>query len=135
MKPTVSSQKCLPSRLTALLLWAGCLLWLSLTPNPPSPPSALLAWDKLQHAGAYALLALLLGRFFCLWRPLSRQPWRSAWFVAVAFGGLIEILQGTLSDVRQAEWGDLLANAVGATLVVMLANVREYRLRRQSTSK
>lgn len=135
MNQTVSYRKCLLSRLTALLLWVGCLLWLSLTPSPPSPPSALLAWDKLQHAGAYALLTLLLGRFFILWRPLSRHSWRSAWLVAIVFGGLIEILQGTLSDIRQAEWGDLMANAIGATLVVVIANAREYRLRRQSTSR
>ncbi len=135
MNQTVSYRKCLLSRLTALLLWAGCLLWLSLTPSPPSPPSALLAWDKLQHAGAYALLTLLLGRFFILWRPLSRHSWLSAWLVAVVFGGLIEILQGTLSDIRQAEWGDLMANAIGASLVVVIANAREYRLRRQSTSR
>jgi VanZ family protein len=94
-----------------------------------------LAWDKLQHAGAYALLTLLFGRFFVLWQPLSRHSWRSAWLVAVVFGGLIEILQGTLSDVRQAEWGDLMANAIGATLVVVIANARECRLRRQSTSR
>jgi VanZ family protein len=135
MHQTIFSRTCRLARLAALLLWAGCLLWLSLTPSPPPSPSALLSWDKLQHAGAYALLTLLCGRFFTQWRPLSRQPWRAAWIVAVLFGGLIEILQGTLSAVRQAEWGDLAANAIGATLVVALAAAREYRLRRQSTSR
>jgi VanZ family protein len=134
MKQTVSCRKCLLVRLTALLLWAGCLLWLSLVPNPPSPPLVQLSWDKLQHAGAYALLTLFAGRFIIQWRPLSRHPWFYAWMAAVAFGGLIEILQGTLTGVRHAEWGDLVANAVGGILVVAAATARECRLRRKSTS-
>lgn len=132
MKPTVFCRTCLLARLTALLLWAGCLLWLSLTPNPPTAPSGLLSWDKLQHAGAYALLTLLAGRFFSQWRPLNRNPWFFALIVAVFCGGLIEILQGTLTDVRRAEWGDLVADAVGGMLVVAAARVRERRLRRRS---
>jgi VanZ family protein len=135
MNQTIFFRTCRLARLAVLLLWVGCLLWLSLTPNPPSLPSALLSWDKLQHAGAYALLTLLGGRFFSQWRPLSRHPWRAAWMVAVLFGGLIEILQGTLSAVRQAEWGDLAANAIGATLVAALAAARDYRLRRKSAAR
>lgn len=135
MNQTVFCRTCLLARLTALFLWAGCLLWLSLTPNPPTAPSALLSWDKLQHAGAYALLTLLAGRFFSQWRPFSRNPWFLALFVAVSYGGLIEILQGTLTGVRRAEWGDLLADAVGGALVVAAALILERRLRRESASR
>ena len=134
MNQTVPSRKHWLAQLTALLLWSGCLLWLSLTPNPPSPPSALLSWDKLQHAGAYALLTLLVGSCFRHWRPLGRHPWLFAWAAAVAFGGLVEILQGTLTDVRQAEWGDLLADAVGGFLAATAAAVRDFRQRRKATS-
>jgi VanZ family protein len=135
MKPTVFCRTCLLARLSALLLWAGCLLWLSLTPNPPRPSSALLSWDKLQHAGAFALLTLLAGRFFSQWRPLSHNPWFFALLVAVLFGGLIEILQGTLTDIRQPEWGDLAADVAGGLLVVVVAHIRERRLWRRSASK
>lgn len=135
MDQTVFCRTCLLARLTALLLWVGCLLWLSLTPNPPAAPSGLLSWDKLQHAGAYALLTLLAGRFFSQWRPFSRNPWLLALFVAIFFGGLIEILQGTLTGIRRAEWGDLLADAIGGALVVIAALVRERWLRRKSASR
>ncbi|HXV19709.1 MAG TPA: VanZ family protein [Desulfuromonadales bacterium] len=133
MKQTVFCRKCLLARLAALLLWAGCLLWLSLTPTPPSPPSELLSWDKLQHAGAYALLTLLAGRFISQWRPLIRQPWLYALLVAVVFGGMVEILQGTLTGVRQAEWGDLIADAAGGMVVVVAALIREHWLLRKSS--
>jgi VanZ family protein len=133
MKQTVFRRKCLLARLAALLLWAGCLLWLSLTPSPPSPPSELLSWDKLQHAGAYALLTLLAGRFISQWRPLIHQPWLYALLVAVVFGGMVEILQGTLTGVRQAEWGDLIADAAGGMVVVVAALIREHWLLRKSS--
>lgn len=135
MKQTVFCRKCLLARLTALLLWAGCLLWLSLAPNPPRPPSALLSWDKLHHAVAYALLTLLAGRFFSQWRPLSRNPWNWALIFALLCGALIEILQATLTNVRRAEWGDLVADAVGAVLVVVTALSREQWLGRKSASR
>jgi len=133
MKQMVFCRKCLLVRLTALLLWVGCLLWLSLTPSPPSPPSVLLSWDKLQHAGAYALLTLLAGRCISQWRPLLRHPWLYALLAAVVFGGMVEFLQGTLTRVRRAEWGDLLADAAGGVVVVVAAYVREHRLLRKSS--
>jgi VanZ family protein len=133
MKPTVSRRKFLLARLTALLLWVGCLLWLSLAPNLPTPPSALLSWDKLQHAVAYAVLTLLAGHFISQCRPLIRNPWLCALLVAVAFGGMIEILQGTLTEVRQAEWGDLVADAAGGLVVVVAAHIRKHWLQRKSS--
>jgi VanZ family protein len=133
MKQTVFCRKCLLVRLTALLLWVGSLLWLSLTPSPPSPPSVLLSWDKLQHAGAYALLTLLAGRFISQWRPLIRHPWLYALLVAVVFGGVVEVLQGTLTRVRRAEWGDLIADATGGMVVVIAAYIREHWLLRKSS--
>jgi VanZ family protein len=133
MKQTVFCRKCLLAQLTVLLLWAGCILWLSLTPSPPSPSTVLLSWDKLQHAGAYALLTLLAGRFISQWRPVIRHPWLCALLVAVVFGGMIEILQGTLTEVRRAEWGDLVADAAGGLVVVVAAHIREHWLLRKSS--
>lgn len=93
---------------------------------PPVPHS-----DKLLHAAAYGLLALLLARALhgssqaalgelalaaCLW--------------ATAFGGIEEILQLFLTD-RSAEVGDVLANAFGAALAACVwKSVVAWRLRK-----
>jgi len=101
------------ARLTALLFYAGCILWLSLSPNPPTLSAPLLSWDKLQHAGAYALLTLLTGHFIAGWRPAIHRPWLWALLATVVFGGMVEILQGAMTSGRHAEWMDLLADAAG----------------------
>jgi VanZ family protein len=118
-------------RLAALAAWAGAILWLSLTPSPPSPDLELLAWDKLQHAAAYALLTLLAGRYFILLPVGPRRAWVLGFLAAVAYGGLIEIMQGLVTEVRRAEWGDLLADALGASLVLCWGWRRDALRRRQ----
>lgn len=132
MEQTEFFRKCLLLRLTALLLWAVGILWLSLTPHPPRSPVPLLSWDKLQHAGAYALLTWLAGRCLEQWRPLSRHAWRSALLLVLIFGGLIEILQGALTHARRAEWGDWAADGFGAILVVGIVLLGK-RARRQKS--
>ncbi|MFW2590124.1 VanZ family protein [Sagittula sp. SSi028] len=62
--------------------------------------------DKLYHAIAFAALALPL--------PVVRPrltPW--VLLIAVGYGGLIEVIQPWFG--RQADWMDLVADAVGAT--------------------
>lgn len=79
------------------------IVWLSLTPNPPAPPE-FLAWDKAQHALAYA--------FLMYW---FRQAFRRVWYWPVFLVGLgigVEFLQGW-GGVRQFDAGDMLANSVG----------------------
>lgn len=84
------------------------ILWLALVPSATAP--AGLGWDKLNHAAA---IAVATGLAF-----LSLQPRR--WAVTAAFlygiflGILIEILQATMATGRSAEWGDLLADFIGA---------------------
>lgn len=107
-------------RVVAPLLWAAAILWLSLMSAPPSPPT-LLSWDKLQHAGAYALLTLLAGQAIV---PVVRSPrsgWSCAALVAFLYGGLVELAQGLCTASRTAEVGDLLANGAGALAVLAFA--------------
>jgi len=117
--------------LTFCILWAGGILWGSLSPSPPSPPG-VLAWDKLQHATAYGVGTLLTGRLFLLFARSEIRSWAWALVCTVLYGGLIEIAQGLFSAVRQAEFTDLLADAVGALLAVAAALV--WRVVRRSRS-
>ena len=89
------------------------ITWLALAHAPP--PQANLGWDKLNHAAAFVTLAAVtsLGRV---------SGWvRIAWSL-LAYGTLIEILQ-YFTPTRSAEWGDLLADAVGIALGLLLAGV------------
>lgn len=123
MGDEIYCRKCFWMRFLALLFWSAGMLFFSLAPHPPRPPQPLLAWDKFQHAGSYALLTFLAARFFRLWPPASRFPWSIAVAVAVLFGGVIEALQGLLTLSRKADWLDLLANGAGAAVAAFLSRV------------
>ena len=77
----------------------------------PSLPG-LLAWDKLQHTLAYALLMI--------WFRQAFQPhWRWPVFL-LTLGIAMELLQGW-SGSRVAELSDLFANALGVGAGLYLA--------------
>lgn len=77
-------------------------------------------WDKSNHLLAFAVLTILDCRTF---------PDRVAAVLvgSVLYGGLIEVLQ-SFTPHRSAEWGDLVADAlgviVGCGLVVLLDKFR-----------
>jgi VanZ family protein len=88
--------------------------WLALSPAPPDGLDT--GWDKLNHAAAFA--ALTVAAIFAL--PRSR---RSLWLLLaglLCFGAAIEIAQ-SFTPTRNAEWGDLLADAVGMAAGVFAA--------------
>ena len=101
-------------RIILLLLWAAFVFWQTLTPHPLPPPK-WLRWDKLRHASAYALLTLFAGLAFAGGRL---RTWACAALAAVAFGGLLEWGQRLFVRNRRFDFGDLLANAAGALLVL-----------------
>jgi VanZ family protein len=90
--------------LLAILLVA--VTWLALTPAPPEALSA--GWDKLNHAAAFA--ALCVAALFAFPRSRSNAVWVA--LALLCFGGAIEVAQ-SFTPTRNAEWGDLLADAVG----------------------
>lgn len=95
-------------------LFAGWLLiiligYLSLTPSPPTPLHFAYA-DKAEHLAAYATL---MG-WFCQIYFARRQRAYLA-LTAIAYGGIIELLQGW-SGYRSTEWTDLLADSLGVAL-------------------
>lgn len=122
------------TRLTVLLAYAGTILWLSLAPSPPKMPGAL-GWDKLQHAIAYGVLAVLVARFLdCLSFSYKKVWWRAG-LITVFYGGLLELLQLLVHTGRTAEWWDLVADAVGVLFAGLIFLVTRGRVRCQEKSQ
>jgi len=83
----------------------------TLTPPGASEPG-IAGSDKLVHFLAFAVLAMPMAytrRFPMLWIVL----------VAASYGGLIELIQPYVG--RSAEWGDWLADGLGAFVGAWLA--------------
>lgn len=93
------------------LALAGVILLLSLLPGKDLPD--IHTWDKLNHALAYVALAFWFGSV------VVRRDYFWLGLTVVAFGGAIELLQAHVG--RDAEWGDLLADAIGTSVGLLLA--------------
>ena len=112
--------------------WAWCALWclaiaavvaFSLMPavDLPDAPGS----DKLHHFFAYFALAASAVQLFARWPSLL-----GAGIGLVLLGIGLEWAQGTLTDTRQMERADALANALGviAGLATRLTPVRDLLL-------
>lgn len=87
------------------LLVTGIIVALSHSPLP----IADLFSDKIQHVSAFFIFAAL---FHLAW---SRSFWLYVFLPLLAYGGLIELLQG-MTTWRSMSWGDVVADAVGILL-------------------
>ncbi len=97
-------------RAGAVLFWPALavVIWGELTPHPPRLAGPWV-WDKLDHFTAYFGLSLLSALGWGLRRSLI---W--VFLAVVSLGGGMEILQTLVG--RDGEWGDFLANDLGALL-------------------
>ena len=102
-------------RIGRVMFWPALIvvLWGELTPHPPKLAGPWM-WDKLDHFTAYFGLALLATLGWGLRRSLI---W--VFLAVVALGGGLEIVQ-TLTG-RDGQWGDFIANDLGALLGTALA--------------
>lgn len=69
-------------------------------------------WDKAAHFVAFGLVLWSLGVLF------RRLPRTFAAVLALALGGAVELIQGTVG--RDASWGDLAADGLGILLALLL---------------
>lgn len=86
--------------------------WLSLGTAGPVIGSVS---DKWQHLVGYAVLML----WFC--GLFERRHHGRLLVACMGYGAAMEILQGTLTAGRQADWLDAAANASGVLVALMLA--------------
>lgn len=116
--------------LTAIIVYVS----LFRVPTPEHLPT-FVGLDKLVHVAMYAVLTLALS-----WEAhrAAKQPQVTSpaapdssksntqtlklfcWVYPIFLGGLMEVLQGTCTTYRSAEWLDLIADILG-TAIVMLA--------------
>lgn len=95
--------------------WALLILVLTLMPPPEVPGQGWMGRyhvDKLVHAILFGAQVLLLVPVLSAWK----HPVRWALVMAIAYGGLTELLQDLLVTGRYADPLDLVANTAGAFL-------------------
>lgn len=113
-------------RTVPALAWAGLIFWLSSQPRLPAPPFAFPGADKLAHAAAFGLLALLV--LFAL--PVrSLRAALAAVVLATAYGLADEVHQAFVAG-RSSDALDLLADAAGAGLFAFSYEALRDRRRR-----
>ena len=103
-----------------LVFWGG-----SIEIPPPPFEAPALAWDKLGHVLAFALMQLVWWRAvrYELPRLGLRGQCLLAASIAAALGGVLELYQSALPH-RSADAFDLLADVVGAGVAAVLVGVR-----------
>lgn len=77
--------------------------------------------DKMMHLGAYFILAFVWF-FYYLFKKQDNSIKLKMFFyislVIVLFGILIEVLQGAVTEYRDPDWADILANSIGVLLAL-----------------
>lgn len=86
--------------------------------------------DKMMHLGAYFILAFVWF-FYYLFKKQDNSIKLKMFFyislVIVLFGILIEVLQGAVTEYRDPDWADILANSIGVLLAfVMCIGLLKY---------
>jgi VanZ family protein len=111
-----------------LLFWTGLavaywLLIFGLTHSQVGLPGPVSFFDKLEHAGAFCGLAVLLCAAYESWRPQRRAGYFAVFLAVAAYGAFDEWTQGFVgrhSDVR--DWlADLGGAACGVGLMFLVA--------------
>ena len=79
--------------------------------------------DKMMHLGAYFVLGFMWF-FYYLFRNQDNNLKIKGFFnitiLIILFGMLIEVLQGALTDYRDPDWADILANSIGVLLALSI---------------
>jgi VanZ family protein len=83
----------------------------------------ILSFDKWVHAGVFFVLTLLAVRGFRLQKnsnAFKKHAVLISLALCISYGGILEILQGTIFEDRSADIYDFIANSFGCILAVLL---------------
>lgn len=77
--------------------------------------------DKMMHLGAYFGLAILWFLYYIFKSQeelINKKGFFNISILIILFGILIEVLQGALTEYRDPDWADILANSIGVLLAL-----------------
>jgi len=110
------------------MLWALLILGLCGMPGKDIPHISfleLLSFDKFVHGGIFLVLITLTIRGFFLQTNfdfLKRKRKSVALYICIAYGGSLEVMQGTLFEDRSADVYDFIANSFGCLFGLLMYN-------------
>lgn len=116
------------------MLWALVILVLCGMPGKSIPHISfleLLSFDKFVHACIFFTFFVLTVRGFSLqsrFLSLQQSPKLIAFIICVTYGGLMEVMQGTLFQDRSADVLDFIANSFGCTMGIVFYRGVENRI-------
>lgn len=114
------------------LLYTGVLTYLSLINLADTSVGKLGVSDKLMHLGAYFALAIMW-LLFMLFNAENERFAKNIIVVCgacIIFGTFIEVLQHMLTEYRQLDLLDVLANSIGAIVAGALVwLLKEFLIR------
>jgi hypothetical protein len=94
------------------------VFWLGVIDIGPLPLDERLPTDKLGHMGAFGGVVVVVELALLELGALRRRVW--AFLAGVVAGGLLELVQAALPH-RSADFGDWVADSIGAVLAVGLS--------------
>ena len=115
------------------MLWALVILVLCGIPGKDIPHISfleLLSFDKFVHAGVFFVLMILSLRGFLVqtrFIKLQQSAKIIALLMCIAYGALMELMQGTLFEGRSASVLDIVANSFGCIVGLLLYKQIEQR--------
>ena len=105
------------------IIWALIILIWCGTPGKDVPNITIFQFDKFVHAIIFFILVIFAIRGFRL-QTKNKYFQKNSAFLAVglsiAYGGILEILQGTIFEDRSADIYDFIANSFGCFVALLL---------------
>jgi VanZ family protein len=99
------------------LLWTLIISILTLLPGKDLPKVDIVNFDKIAHLGVFFALNLFYLRWLCKFnQQYNRLLVITA--ICIAYGGLIEILQGSIYTDRYSDIFDFIFNTLGCLLAL-----------------
>lgn len=105
---------------TPAIGWGVFIFVMSLLPSSELPNVLITTDDLIIHGGVYGVYGLLLSWALHKSDTYSFKARVGIWTFATLFGVLVEIAQATLTQYRQFEFLDMLANSTGALLAISI---------------